>query len=127
MQNLADVQGKGEKFVSSIAKDIIFTVLTCGIYGIFWQFRQMKAMNYLLEKERYSPIKWLLLAIITCGIYHFFHEYMMAQSINEVQQKFEKQVSKDLPMLSVILTIFSAGIATDAIQQLEINKIFEKP
>ncbi|MBU1598590.1 DUF4234 domain-containing protein [bacterium] len=126
MQNLADLESKKEKYVSSIAKDIILTVLTCGICGIFWQFRQIRAMNYLLGKEKYSPKKWLLLAIITCGIYHFFHEYMMAQSINEVQLQIGKPVSQNLPVLSVILTFFGGGIVTDAIQQLEINKFFEK-
>jgi hypothetical protein len=28
-----------------IIKDIIFTLLTCGIYGLFWQNRLFKAVN----------------------------------------------------------------------------------
>ena len=31
-----------QPFKSNIAKDIIVTILTCGLYNLFWQYRQMK-------------------------------------------------------------------------------------
>lgn len=124
MQNLPDLQVKAEQYVSNIVTDIILSIITCGIYALFWQARQIRALNYLLGVEKYNFLKWLLLSIITFGIYNFYHEYLMAQSINELQQKFGKPISAGLPVLSVVLTFFGWGIVTDAIQQSEINKIF---
>ena len=111
-------------FTSNIIKDIIFTLITCGIYGLFWQARQMRAVNYLLHEEWYSFLKWFLLTMITCGIYHIYFEYIMAKSINEIQRTQGMPVSTDLPLLSVILSIFGGSIAADAIQQYEINRLF---
>jgi hypothetical protein len=119
-----DFQAAAEKYSSSIAKDIIFSLITCGIYYLFWQERQMKAVNYLIEEDKYSFIKWLFLSIITCGIYHIYYEYILAQSIMEAQQKLGKPVSSNLNLLSVGLAIFGLNLVADAIQQDEINKVF---
>jgi hypothetical protein len=119
-----DLQAAAEKYSSSIAKDIILSLITCGIYYLFWQERQMKAANYLLEEDKYSFIKWLLLTIITCGIYHIYYEYTFGQSIMEAQRRLDRPVSSNLHLLSVGLAIFGLNIVADAIQQDEINKLF---
>ena len=119
-----DFQVAAEKYASSIVKDIILSVITCGIYYLFWQAREMKAVNYLLEEDRYSFIKWFFLTIITCGIYHIYYEYIIAQSIMDVQRLLNRPVSNNLHLLSVGLAVFGLNIVADAIQQDEINKLF---
>lgn len=118
------VPGGGEKFTSSIAKDIILSIITCGIYGLFWTARQMRAVNYLLGQDKFSFVKWFLLCIVTCGIYHVFYEYSMAQSLVEIQERMGRPLSASLPVISVILAIIGLHIVADAIQQDEINKLF---
>jgi hypothetical protein len=127
MTQLPDIKAKAEEYTSSIAKDIVLSLITCGIYYMFfWQRRKINTVNYLLGKEEYSFGKWFLLSLITCGIYHIYHEYVMAQSIIEIQKKLSRPESANLPLLSIILTIFAIGIIADAIQQSELNKIFGK-
>jgi hypothetical protein len=116
----------GNQFGSSIVADILWSLITCGIYQLFWQARQMRALNYFLRKERFSFVKWFLLTIITCGIYHIYYEYLMAKSINEVQMEMRTRLSNELPLLSILLSIFGLSIAADAIQQHEINKLSGK-
>ncbi len=111
---------------SNIALDVILSVITCGIYWFFWQARQMRAINYLLGHERYSFWLWFFLTLITCGLYNIYYEYYMAQGIVEAQDSRGYLRSKDLPVLSLILTIIGLNIVTDAIQQNEINKFFGK-
>jgi len=111
---------------SNIALDVILSVITCGIYWFFWQARQMRAINHLLGQERYSFWLWFFLTLITCGLYHIYYEYYMAQGIVEAQDSRGYLRSKDLPVLSLILTIIGLNIVTDAIQQNEINKFFGK-
>lgn len=124
MENRSDFQASAEKYKSSIVKDIILCIITCGIYNLFWQAREMRAVNYLLEEEKYNFWKWFLLTIITCGIYHIYYEYIFAQSIMEIQRRLGRPVSNNLHILSVIIAILGLSIVTDAIQQDEINKLF---
>jgi hypothetical protein len=111
---------------SNIALDVVLSVITCGIYWFFWQARQMRAINYLLGHERYSFWLWFFLTLITCGLYNIYYEYYMAQGIVEAQDMRGLPRSKDLPVLSLILSIIGLNIVTDAIQQNEINKFFGK-
>jgi hypothetical protein len=126
MENRSDFQAAAEKYTSSIVKDIILSIITCGLYYLFWQAREMRAINYLIEEEKYNFWKWLLLTIITCNIYHIYYEYIFAQSIMGAQRKFGRPVSNNLHILSVIVAILGLSIVADAIQQDEINKLFGK-
>ncbi len=113
-------------YTSNIALDIVFSLITCGIYYFFWQARQFRAVNHLLEQERYNFWLWFILSLVTCGLYNIYYEYYLANGLVEAQEKHGRQKSKDLPVLSLVLTIIGLSIVTDAIQQNEINKFFEK-
>jgi hypothetical protein len=113
-------------FTSNIALDIILSFITCGIYYFFWQARQFRAANHLLGQERYRFGMWLILTLVTCGLYNIYYEYYLAQGLVEAQEKHGRQKSKDLPVLSLVLTIIGLNIVADAIQQNEINKFFGK-
>ena len=36
----------------SIAVGILLTLITCGIYGLYWQYKQMDTLNVWLGKKR---------------------------------------------------------------------------
>ena len=40
--------------VRSIAFGIIFSILTCGIYSLYWQYKQMVTLNGWLGRDRLS-------------------------------------------------------------------------
>ena len=126
MENRLDFQTGINKYTSSIVKDILLSIITCGIYYLFWQAREMKAVNYMLEEEKYNFWKWFLITIITCGIYNIYYEYIFAQSIMEIQIRLNRPVSANLHILSAGLAILGLNIVADAIQQEEINKLFTK-
>ncbi len=113
-------------FTSNIALDITLSFITCGIYYFFWQARQFKAVNHLLGQERYKFGLWFILTLVTCGLYNIYYEYYLAQGLVEAQEKHGRPKSKDLPILSLILTIIGLSVVADAIQQNEINKFFGK-
>jgi len=114
----------GGSYASNIALDIILSIITCGIYWFFWQARQMRALNYLLKEQRFSFLLWFLVSLITCFLFNVYYEYIMAQAIVEIQKKQGKALSNDLPVLSLVLSLFGLHVITDAIQQHEINKFF---
>ena len=111
-------------YASNIALDIILSIITCGIYWFFWQARQMRALNYLLKEQRFSFLLWFLVSLVTCFLFSVYYEYIMAQAIVEIQKKGGKAPSNDLPVLSLVLSLFGLHVIADAIQQHEINKFF---
>jgi len=110
--------------VRSIVTDLILTIITCGIYGLYWQYKQMETLNNWLRREDYNFWIWLILSIITCGIFALYYEYKMAKGIIEIQEQNSLRVSRELPLICVLLAIFSLGIVSLAIQQSEINKFY---
>ena len=111
--------------VISVGTSVILTIITCGIYGLVWQYKQMKVLNSWLNRKEYSFGKWLLLSIITCGIYGVYNEYKMARGIIEVQQQ-NKLLVNDVAAICLIMTLIGLGIVSMAIQQSEINKFYIK-
>ena len=69
----------------SIVAGILLSLVTFGIYGLYWQYKQMATLNAWLERNEYSFWLWFFLSIITCGIFGIYYEYKMATGINEVQ------------------------------------------
>ena len=58
----------------NIALAIVFSIITCGIYGIYWFVVLTNDMNSLSTSDGFetSGGMALLFTIITCGIYGFF-------------------------------------------------------
>ena len=102
---------------------LVLTILTCGFFNFYWNYRQMEACNVLLKRRAFSFWTWLLLTILTCGIYHIFYQYKMGAAIVEIQQLMNRGVFDKLPLLSVIVTILGLSIVVDCIHQNEINRI----
>ena len=115
-----------QPFKSNIAKDIIVTILTCGLYNLFWKYRQMQIPTFIEGEERFSCLKWFIFIILTCGLYNFYHEYLMGCEIVILQEKCGVSRNEGLPAISIILCVIALGIITDAIQQKEINMIIDK-
>ena len=107
----------------SIPVYLILTLLSCGLFNIYWNYRQMEACNDLLGKKEFDFWLWFLLTIVTCGIYHIFYQYKMGAAIVEIQRNKNKVVFDNLPIISVLVTIFGLTVIVDCIHQSEINKI----
>ena len=110
--------------VRSIVLGIILSILTCGIYYLYWQYKQMETLNAWLGREEYNFWLWLVLFILTCSIFELYYEYKMAKGINEIQENNNLRVNGDLALICVLISIFSLGLAATAIQQWEVNKFY---
>jgi len=107
--------------IRNIPLDIILTLLTLYLYNvIWWQHKQMRAVNAMLGQEKYSWGMWALLSLVTCGIYHVYHEYRKSEDIARV---LGRGGSND-GIVNLLLTLFGLGVIADAIQQARINEHF---
>lgn len=110
----------------NIGVGILLTFITCGIYGLIWQYKQMEIINAWLGSDVYSFWKWFFLSIVTCGIYEVYEEYKMGESINAIQSESGFLVTPNFPIICLLLTLFGMGLITTAIQQHHINKFYDR-
>jgi len=118
-------KGNRPDFVINIPAYVIFTLITCGLFNLYWNFRQMEACNHLLGRPEFDFAKWLVLSIITCGIYHIYYQYKMGSAIVEIQKKMGKPENTNLPVLSLVVTVVGLSIVADCVHQNEINLLVQ--
>ena len=111
------------RHTASIALYLVLTILTLGIFNLYWNYRQMRSCNELLGRHEFSFLLWLLLVILTCGLYHFYYQYKMGSAIVEIQARREEIITEWLPVASLVAAIIGVGVAADCIHQHEINKL----
>jgi hypothetical protein len=109
--------GHDSEHVRSIAVSLILTLVTCGLYNFYWQYRQMLATNEMLQRDKYRFLPWLLFTLITCGLYHVYHEYRMSTDIAEVLGRDPRSDG----LIAVLLSVLGLSFVIDAIQQSHIN------
>lgn len=106
--------------IRNIAFDLVITILTCGLFNFYIQYKQCEAVNSMLGQPKYSFVSWFLFTLITCGLYHIYHEYRKCTDIANIMGKDPGSPG----LIAVILTLFGMSPVLDAIQQAEINSYF---
>ncbi len=109
----------------SVPLYLLLTLVTLGLFDLYWNYRQMQACNGMLERGEFSFPLWLVLSILTCGIYHLYYQYKMGAAINEIQERYDLPVAVGLPVLSVVTAVLGVGIVADCVHQHELNKIVD--
>lgn len=106
--------------VRSIGLAIVLSLVTCGIYNLYWQYKQIEALNDMLRDDKYGFWGWLVLSTITCGLYHVYHEYRMSEDLATLCDR----EGRNDAVLSLVLSLFGLSIVVDAIQQSHINEYY---
>ena len=71
----------------SIPVCIILSIVTCGIYGIYWFIQLTNESNYLCNRQGYaSGGVAFLLTLVTCDIYGIYWAYKMGEKIDLAKQ-----------------------------------------
>lgn len=68
----------------SVLMVILLSIITCGIYQIFWYYDTATRLNQVEHKEPelQNYIIAILLGIITCGIYQLYWLYMFYKKVD---------------------------------------------
>lgn len=110
-----NVQGIKER---SIVTAIILSLVTCGIYAIYWFVSLTNEMNKASghENDTTGGVAFLL-NLVTCGIYSLFWAYKMGEKRDIVAN--EKGSSN---ILYLVLAICGLGIVVYGLLQDTLNK-----
>ena len=105
----------------NIAMQVILSILTCGIYGLYWFITMTDESNVLSDEKTASGGMAILLTLVTCGIYSFYWNYKMGQKLNLAGRKYNKSIS-DNSVLYLVLSLFGLTIVNYCLIQSDLNK-----
>ena len=108
----------------SIAKAIIFSFLTCGIYAFYWIYKMTDEMHALAgEQTTASGGMVIVYTLITCGFYSIYWYYKMGVTVNLAKEKRGMRFDNNSPVIYLLLAIFCLGVVSQALIQDSINDI----
>ena len=106
----------------NIALCIVLSIITCGIYGLYWLFCLAEDVNAVTRRpDATSGGLVLLFSIITCGIYQLYWLYRSGADLDRVRIE-RGGLQGHLGILYLVLAIFSLGIVSYALMQSELNE-----
>ena len=107
----------------NIAVCIVLTLVTCGIYGIYWIVCLTNDVNTVSgDVNGTSGGMVVLLTIVTCGIYGIYWAYKQGEKLDFTKNN-RGIPSSNSGVLYLILQIFGFGIIAYALMQHELNKL----
>lgn len=100
---------------------ILLSIVTCGIYSLYWFVCLTDDTNALAGEADTSGGVALLLTLITCGIYGFYWAYRRGEKIDKVKQMHNIPAGNG-GVLYLILYLFG-GLIAYALIQNELNNL----
>ena len=107
----------------NIVTCIILSIITCGIYGIYWFIVMTDDVARVNQDPDMSGVKAFIFSLITCGIYYIYWNYKMGKSITEAGTKNGKTIT-DNSLIYLLLSIFGFSIINYCLIQNDLNKNF---
>lgn len=102
----------------NIAVAVILSIVTCGIYGLYWLVKLNDEINQLSgDYTAASGGMVLLLTLVTCGIYGWYWMYKMGEKCDQI-----KGVNGNSGILYLIMGIVGLSIVSYCLMQDTINK-----
>ena len=106
----------------SLVTAIILSLVTCGIYGIYWFIVMTDELNLLTDnKKDLSGGLAFVLSLVTCGIYTIIWAYRMGQKVD----KLNGTKDGNNGIIYLILTLLGFGIIAYVLIQDSMNKALE--
>lgn len=107
----------------NIALCIVLSIITCGIYSIYWLICLANDTNTVTgNPEGTSGGMVFLFTLITCGIYGFYWAYKQGEKIDNAKQA-RGIASSNSGILYLVLSILGLSIVAYALMQDQINKL----
>jgi hypothetical protein len=103
---------------------VLFAIITCGFYMIYWYFQTLGELNATGHiPTGNSPLLDFLIVVATCGVYSIYVDYRISKVLLELQEERGLPLNDTSPLV-VLLDIFGLGVVGSAVHQNELNKIW---
>lgn len=99
---------------------VLFTFITCGIYGIYWFIVLTDETNQITNQpDATSGGLAFVFSLITCSIYYFYWSYKMGEKVDIMKGNPNGSTS----VLFLVLSIFGLGFINYILAQDAINSL----
>ncbi len=109
----------------NVAVAILLSIVTLGLYGIYWEVCLVNDVNKVKQDENAkSGIVVFLLSLVTCNIYWLYWVFKAGKSIDSAKTANGTPTSSR-GLIYLLLSIFGLGIIAIAILQSDLNSLAE--
>lgn len=117
-------------FTSGVVKEksiglcVVLSIVTCGIYGIYWLYTIARDLNDLCESQNQEkgaePGLVVVLGIVTCGIYSLYYLWKAGKMVSSLTRSNGQHPSDDSIVL-MVLSLLQLSLVSYCILQSHIN------
>ena len=104
----------------NLALCIIFSLVTCGLYQLYWMYCLVEDVNAISERRGTSGGMVLLFSIITFGIYQLYWFYKSGEVLDHLRAELNEGHGH-LALLYLLLAVFGFSIVSYVLMQSELN------
>ena len=108
----------------SIGLCVVLSIVTCGIYGIYWLYTIAHDLNDLFESQNQEkgaePGLVVVLGIVTCGIYSLYYLWKAGKMVSSLTRSNGQHPSDDSIVL-MVLALLQLSLVSYCILQSHIN------
>ena len=108
----------------SIGLCVVLSIVTCGIYGIYWLYTIAHDLNDLCESQNQEkgaePGLVVVLGIVTCGIYSLYYLWKAGKMVASLTRSNGQHPSDDSIVL-MVLALLQLSLVSYCILQSHIN------
>ena len=108
----------------SIGLCVVLSIVTCGIYGIYWLYTIAHDLNDLCESQNQEkgaePGLVVVLGIVTCGIYSLYYLWKAGKMVASLTKSNGQHPSDDSIVL-MVLSLLQLSLVSYCILQSHIN------
>lgn len=107
---------------------VIFTIITCGIYGLYWMYataRDIEEQTVTKGGPCSSPALVVLFSLITCGFYEYYFWFQEGRRTDEIKRRYALSGS-DSGIAYLLLAIFGLSIVGMVLLQSELNAVVDR-
>ena len=105
----------------SIALCIVLSIITCGLYGIYWFTCVTDETNQISNRYGTTGGMAFLFNLITCGLYGIYWGYKLGEALDDARMR-DGVPSSSLCIIFLLLNIFGLSVITLALAQNELNR-----
>lgn len=104
----------------NVGMSIFLSIITCGIYGIYWYICINDEVNMVTGQPGTSGGMVFLLTFLTCGIYGIYWAYKMGEKLDQARAR-QGVPTGSLAILYLVLSCVGLTIVAWALMQSELN------
>ena len=107
----------------NVALCVIFSIVTFGIYGLYWLAQINNCANELADPpKKTGGVIVVLLTIVTCGLYGIYWAYKMGGLLDEALAK-RSMPTQNRSVMYLILAVIQLGFVGWILMQSTINSM----